>query len=323
MAITVLTLKDLRDQCLYWLDEAGDTGTTKTVLNNALNQAHRLRCASYPWPFMLWDAAETLTITAGTQLYTLHQQFDRPYYFFDTVAENYLVEVPTRALEDIHPADTVQSQAGRFMFWGRTPVAAQPSSASKLALSSSSASDTGATYAVTIKGMTSTGFTSESITPSGVTPVASSGTYTKILNVTKAAAWNGTLTLTSNSAAVTNLNLDATEYGRSYQQIWLLDNPMGTTVSYRFFRQPSALTADYDVPDIPPPYTEILVWDALILMAGYNTDLRGESLAVWTNFRDRIETAMQQSLAEGTTVGAMPKYIRYMDSSGHDVEVLA
>ncbi len=313
MAYTIATLKDLRDQCLAFSDQLGDSGTQKTLLNNCLNQAHRARLIEHRWPFMLWDNVETITLTAGTRIYPLHSEFQRPLYFYNRASDIYLQEVPPRGLDQIAIYDSDNRAAEQFALWSRTKISQQPTSSSVITASSSSASDTATT--VTIRGITATGTNTETLTTSGVTPVAGTTAFTKILAVTKVStAFVGTLTLTSNSAAVTNLVLYAAEYGRSYQQLYLLQSPdAADVIEYRFFRLSTNLTNDYDIPDIPPPFTEIIVWDALLLMAGYIPDLSTKSISVWTDIRDRLFKGMMHTFLEGQSVASQPRFIRSYD----------
>lgn len=90
------TLKSLRDQVLNWLDEAGDTGTTKTNVDNAINIAHQQRCAADRWSFMEWQQPITFSLNSGQQYYSLHQQFGRPKYFWNQTQKIFLTEVPPR-----------------------------------------------------------------------------------------------------------------------------------------------------------------------------------------------------------------------------------
>ena len=57
----ILTLKDLRDQCLRYIDEDGDTGTTYELMNNLLNQANQNRAVEFASMFLVWDVPATFT----------------------------------------------------------------------------------------------------------------------------------------------------------------------------------------------------------------------------------------------------------------------
>ena len=307
-----MTFGDLRTEVLAWLDESAAGATSATYLNvtAALQQAHTIRLTEDQWKFMLWPRVETLTTVASKTLYSLHQEFLRPYWVRNTTQDVWMVEVPSRNMEPLGLSFEQDSDTLQFALWGRSQVTAQPSSASVVTIVSSSASDTTAAKAITIYGDTASGITTESLTPSGTTPVAGTTSFTQILGVTKAAEWVGTMTMTSNSAAVTNLTLFPTEYGRSYQQLALLSAPTaGETISYRFYRKPRILSAANDLTDIPPPFERILVYDALLLMGAYDNRLDGGRIGLWGRYREDLDFQLRQSQLEGQTLGAQGRYI--------------
>lgn len=313
MANTVLTLKDIRDEVLTLMDESASTATTTTTLvNNAINQAHVQRLASQPWTFMRWDQPETVTTVASQRFYSLHQEFWKPEYFFNRTTKQYLFEVPPRSVPGTGALwNTDTGHAREFRFAGRTGIQTQPTSASVITIVSSSSSDDGSAFNITVRGVTTNGVTTETITPDGTVSVAGTTSFTKLLSVTKAAAWTGRLTVTSNSAAVTNLVLFGTEYGRSYPQIELLNLPdAGDVIEYAFFRQPAPLTNDYDIPDIPPPHQRILVWDTLLTVASYNTDIPSAAIQMWRENQHRMEVALEQAFLEGQSLESVPRFVR-------------
>ena len=309
-----LTFGDLRTEALQWLDESNAATTSSSYLNvtAALKQAHTIRLTEDLWKFMLWPGDVTITTIANQQLYSLHQEFLRPYLFRNTTRKTWLTETPSRnIISDGIDFDRDQD-ADRFSLWGRTPITAQPSSASVITISSSSAGDTTAAKAITITGDTTSGVTTEDITPNGTTPVAGTTSFTTIIEVTKAAAWTGTMTMTSNATAVTNLTLFPTEYGRSYPQMQLLYLPTaGESIKYRFYRKPRDLSAANDMTNIPPPFERVLVWDALLLMAAYDNRLDNGRKGLWMEYRDTLDMQMRQTYIEGQSIGAEPRLIGY------------
>ena len=308
---------DVQDEVLGWLDETGATGTSLTNVKNAINQAHLMRCAQEAWPFLKWDGPETFTLTATDRYYSLHPEFWRPDYFWNRDAKEFLIEVPGRSVP--MTGERWQTDTGRtpyFRWAGVMSVATQPTSTSVVTIVSSSASDTTAAKALTIDGISSGVRTTESITPNGVTPVAGTTSFTKVLGVTKAADWVGTATLTTNSAAVTILSLLPTEYGRQYRQLELLRAPTAADViEYVFYRVPKKLVNDYDIPDIPAPHSQILVWDALLLFSGYNTDTSGSALKTWVGMQQGMEEDMRRVWLEGASLEAAPRYVRSLDGA--------
>jgi hypothetical protein len=301
------TLLSLRNEVLGWLDEVGDSGTTADNVDNAIRQAHTQRVTEERWGFMLYPK-QTLTLTASLSSYSLHTEFHRPLYFFNTTKKDFLVQVPPRSFTD-PDIDFVDGQDGKtFTLWGMAPVAKQPTST--LSLVSTSAADTGSSKAIIIRGETASGVETETLTPSGTTPVAGTKTFTTILNVTLTGAWAGTLTLSS--ASITLLTLTAGELGRQYQQLRLLWSPSSAdSIEYQFFRKPSPLTNDYDIPDIPFPHAKILVWDALLLMAAYDNQVEGGRLGVWLDNQRRMDLALRQAYLEPQSLRSRGRFVKY------------
>lgn len=307
------TLNQLRTKVLNWLDESRATEGSSTYVNatNAIKQAHQDVLTGERWSFMLWPKFETFSTTSGTQIYPLHQMFGRAFSFKNTTQNVSLVETPTRNIEPSGVDYNNDVNSLRFALWSRTSISQQPTSASVITIVSTSASDNAAAKAIVVWGDTADGMQSETITPNGTTPVAGSVSFTQILGVTKSASWAGTLTVTSNSGAVTNLKLLPGEFGRSYQQIQLLYVPSGTeTIQYRFYRQPKPLDNDNDITDIPEPFEDILVYDALLLMGAYDNRMDGGRASLWRGLRDTLEFNMRQTYLEGQSLGAEPRFIQ-------------
>jgi len=300
----ILTYKNLQDEVLANLDESGDSGTTLTLVKNFIKQAHATRLASFHWPFMKWHTAQTITMVANQRVYALHPEVARIIYLYNRTQKYHMKELQERSIENMG-IDWINTTGDIYWkFADIWPVAAQPSSSSVITVSSSSASDTAVT--VIIKGDTASGVTTETITPTGTTPVAGSTAFTKILGVTKTGTWVGTMTLTSNSATVTNLTLLPAEYGRQYRTIEFLSLPnAGEIIEYQFYRQPSVLSNDNDIPDIPAPFSRILVWDALLMFAGYNTDVSQKSMQIWAKMASDLETGLYQTFIQNQTRGAI------------------
>jgi hypothetical protein len=309
------TLKTIRDQVLAMLDEAGATGNVVTNINNAINHAHQLRLMTESWPFMLWDSVETFSLVANQQQYILHPEVASLYYLYNQTAKRYLQEIPSRQLEPLQINHNADQGAEYFMIRGRSPVKAQPSAATTLRVVSTSGVDTSA-MGVTIRGVDANDeVVSESFSMNGTSQVTGSTSFVKILRVTKSGSFGGTLTV-STSGGTTLLSLGTSEWGKSYPTIQLLQLPSQTdTIEYQFYRQPQPLTDDYDMVDIPPPFGQVLVYDALSHIAQYATDLKASSVSFWADERAAWDTAMRQTYLEGQTIGAMPRFTRDLDDT--------
>jgi hypothetical protein len=312
----MLTFKDLQARTLRYLDEATATGTTTLALvKDFLNQANEARCTQERWPFMLWDGSTSLTLTKGTVDYILHPEVHRLLYLYNRTRNEYLSEISMRGLERLDPNITDAGAPTRYAIWGKSPVAAPLPSAQMVKIVSSSASDTGATYTVQLRGIASgtTSAVNIAMSPTGTTAVTSGTALSQILSVGWATPWNGELTMTANTTGETLLYVKTGCTLPTYPIVHLLDKPNSAdTLEYRFFRQPYTMVNDGDVPDIPPPHSEILVWDALLMFSGYQSDMSAKAVQVWVDMRDRLEKAMYHNLLEGHTIGAQARFIRQL-----------
>lgn len=311
----VRTFKQIRDEVLGWLDETGSTGTMATNANNAINEAHKRRLTSEKWPFMLWVPAETLTMESGRQAYALHHEFAMPFYFFNRTKKAYLREVSARQLLPSGARWNTDQDRQLFTFWGRSPVARQPTSASQISITSTDATDNTTAKRVTIRGVTANGTEEETLTPSGLSAATTSRSFSQILSITKAAVWAGTLTMTSNSGAVTNLTLLASELGRSYQQFYLLGTPTaGDVIEYRFYRLPRNLEDDNDITDIPPGHEQVLVWDSVLALAAYDNRFDSGRIKEWKERQKDALDALRTATLEVQPVAAQAQYVVDMDN---------
>ena len=319
----VVTFGELIIKILRNLDEVEDTLTTRALAGQFLNQAHLQRLTMQAWHFMRWDSVETITTIPGVRVYPLHEEYFLPEYFFNCTTRQYLEEIPERQLAEsgARPREDATGPS-RFRMAGYSHVRYQPVVASPIFIASSVAADTTTDKAITIRGETESGMiASETVTPTGVTGAPTLTVFRKILGVSKGAPWKGTMSVTSNGGAVTNLVLGPNEFGRRFPQIELLAAPPGSDIiEYRFWRQPSALVNLGDIPDIPPPFAEILVYDALMLFAGYLTDISDKSMVVWRNQQESWERQMRLHLDEGLSNTARPRTVRFIDAdSGESV----
>lgn len=313
------TYKGIYNQVLRLFDESGTTGTTLDVVKDAVNSAHALVCAEYADTFLLWPREETLTTVVNQRVYALHHEFDKPFYFFNQTGNRYLSEVPRRSQQDAgFNWLTSTGSAEFFVYAGEQYVQNQPVAAGVVTLVSSSASDTGATLQVVVKGETSAGvIVAEVFTPNGTTPVVGLTTFRTILEVTKEAAWTGTLTLTTDSGATTIISLQGCEMGRRYTLIELMSAPTtAETIKYKFFRKPLQLVNDFDQPLIRFPYSQILTFEALLYMAAYNPDVKPSDVSYWVAQRERWRNAIANAFQEQQTLGAMSQGIHDHDAFG-------
>jgi hypothetical protein len=316
----IYTFDDLRRQVLRQLDEEDDSETTKTLASDYLNQAHQKRAMEYQQYFLLHPREETITTTVGVQRYTLNPLVENLLYLRNDSESLLMRHIPNRGLNTGEfDWKAEEGSASEYMLWGHSHVKAQPAAASVMTVSSSSSSDTGTLYQVVVKGITADGdIAADLITLNGQTSVNGTIEFVEVLTVTKSGEFNGILTVVD-SESQTILTLGALEMGKQYRQIFLVQEPTESeTLSYRFYRKPLILVNDYDVPDIPSPYSQLLVWDACLLFAGYNTDIRSESVGVWRDERNKWKEALDEHVKEATSLNAQPLFVinREGDFSG-------
>jgi hypothetical protein len=166
---------------------------------------------------------------------------------------------------------------------------------------------------VFIKGMSSDGTPmGETITVTGTTPVTSVNSYLYLLNFSKQGTWVGGLTVSAGSQTLVTITAGSTGYW--YQTIEFVELPTaGTHFSYTFQREPRQMSLDGDLPDIPMAFSEILVYDCLLDLSTYNTELGGTQQEIW---KKRYDDIMQQMLlsTESQIAGAFPRVVRDLDA---------
>lgn len=303
----IQTFTQLRDKVLAWIDEFGDTDTTLRLVNNALQAAHQAVLLEHKWNFMKWARPITLTTVVGQQVYPLHQAFGRPDYFFNRTSKKFVEEVKGELLKTAGVNwNTATGEAEQFRFFGRSAVAAQPTAASVLTATSTIGADN-SNRSITVYGDTPNGLTSEQIA-AGATGVIA---FSHIISVRKNDTWAGRLDL--KAGAQTLLSLFPAEAGRNYPQIQLLTEPTAAEViEYNFFRTPAPFSADNDVPDLPPGFHDILVWEALLQFATYN-QMESKSVDIWGMNRQRLFLALQQHDSGGQSLDAAHHYTTYIE----------
>ena len=303
----MLTFKDIQDQVLLLWDAPGETGNFLTIVKNAINDSHAERCNAQRWSFMLWEDVLTFTTVSGTLNYRLHPLFHRFHRIYNTSDTHKLIEVP--------PREYYESPETKFHFHmvEPSPVAADLASAGTLSMVSNSASDTTPTLILrlidndTASGLVRTGEISEALTANGTSTVTTAASTSKILSVTKGGTWVGTMTL-RDADGNTLLTLSPTEYGKVYPQIRLLKDPeQADTVEYRFYRRPRILSADYDIPDIPYPFSRILIWDTLLLLASYD---EAKEPGMWVEQRRQWDKKLADNYLEGQALGGRVRQVR-------------
>ena len=314
----MLTFSDLRTRVVRWLDEATNTATATTnLVNDAINAAHRRICLMRPWPFMRWPQHETFTTTAGTRTYALNPNIGRLLFLWDSTNRVFVPTIPLRNWrEGVVDLTTTTAQHPAAIFGGTWPVLRQPDGTNVLRIVSSSASDV-TSRTVTIRGTTANGeIATETITANGTTVVAGTTVFVTVLNVTKTGTWAGTLTLGHGSPITTTLlTLTASQRGKQYPTVEFTDTPgVARAYTYGFLRVPMTLSADNDIPEIPFPWSELLVYDTLLDLATYNSEIGSQHVVIWTKRYEELLKQLTEAYDE-SIVGAQPRFVRDIETS--------
>lgn len=222
------------------------TATMATHIKRYCNEGYRAILKRFNWDGINPD--HTIAIVAGTQDYVLPGDFGKEMYVYDATNLRY---VPFIALIELSEkfADSLSAQglAERYTIF-RDVVRKQPTSASILTVVSSDNNDT--TQTVRIKGTDANDVeVDESVTLTGTTNAVTTGTFKSIRSISKSAATVGRVTITSNSAAVTNavLALADLDYKVLKLRVHQIPNNAATwRVPYHV--RPYPLSNDNDVP---------------------------------------------------------------------------
>lgn len=306
------TLSDIRTQVSQLLDEEGITAT-ETRINSAINQAHQMRLSGRKWPFMRWPSVETFALVSGQKVYPLHSQVG----MLDSI-KHVASDTPIRetAASDIQQDDV--GDKFHFTWVGDSPVKMGDTIGEVLNLVSTSGTDTGVALAITVEGTDATGeMVTDTVTPTGTTNAPFAVTFVQIVRITKPTGWTGTMKILRANGTTVIMTLGPTEYGRKYKRIQLLADPAETgTVAYQFYRLPRWLSADKDVTDLPEPFEQILVYDAVLLMAAYNENIGGNAVKIWMAMQGEWEKRFHSAYLHGRVTGSQAGRIRDADIGG-------
>jgi hypothetical protein len=304
------TFKQLQDEALRYFDveDEEDGSADREMVKAALNQANQKRATEDKWKFML-SRAFTLSVIAGQQEYILpHENLDKLQYLYSTTHKRFIISVPMRQVPyaDIGFNDEVTDSNNKyFELVGYSGVKKQPTVVGPLDVSSSE-DETDCT--VYIEGEDEDGATINETLTITTTTETTTQDFARITYVTKVGDFAGTL-LIEDSAGEEMLTLTTSQQGKQFPVIRFLTVPVtAETCTYRYWRTPRVMERDNDLPDIPFPQCNILVYDALLALATYN-ELDSESVNIWRDQQMRWEMNLYLMKMEANTVGGNAEYI--------------
>lgn len=82
-------------------------------------------------------------------------------------------------------------------------------------------------------------------------------------------------------------------FKRTGTSIELLYTPIvGDVLTVSYYRQPTELSGDDDVPDLPYPHSRVLIYDALLDLALYSEDVNPAKVQRWVGLQQKMEFAL-------------------------------
>tara|TARA_Y100001938_G_C8059786_1_gene416515 strand:- start:553 stop:1521 length:969 start_codon:yes stop_codon:yes gene_type:complete len=206
----------------------------------------------------------TLTTVASRQDYGLPLLGKRVLSITDGANRRSLREISRGDYASLYPGTTASGSPRRYANIGRRGVEAQPSSASVISVSSSASTDGSGRY-LRVKGLDANNVEiDEQLTLNGTTTVAGSTSFSSVETLSKSVdtgkTITGVLTVTSNSAAVTNARIPF--FTTSPQYTWLRfypipDGALALTVQVVARKEP--LVRDDDWPEFDEDFHHLLI----------------------------------------------------------------
>jgi hypothetical protein len=299
------TFRDLQQAVLRYFDLGDETDITDVELvKDALNRANTKRSTEDKWKFML-SPRKTLSVVAAQQSYILpHFDLLKLHYLYSTTHNRWAFSIPTKQIpySDISFNQTADGGYHYSITGSQSPVKTQPTAASTLTVSSSVSETSNPTLYV--EGTDS----NDEMTSETIAVGTGSVSFKTVQYVAKVGTFAGTVTLATSSPVTTLLVLTATTYAKQYPILeWAHIPNESETFIYRYFRKPRVMSRDHDQPDLPFPYSELLVYDALLDMATYS-EIDSESVNLWREKQQEFLNILYQEKLEPDTVGGIGNY---------------
>jgi hypothetical protein len=307
------TFLDIQNDTLRRTGDETDTDKMRDLVKDAINTVQTQVLTERRYQFMIWPRVETLSIEANRKFYPLHPQFGQLWYGQNESTGDWLEEIPASGL--IEMGDNILTGESdnpyRFVLTSLQNVKAQPSEAGALVVTASGGTEN-ASSMIFVRGIDSSGNYVEETMSTGAAwdELTSSTSWSVIESISKLGEFTRAITCAVGSTTI--LNLSATEYGRQYRQLELTKIPT-TSVEfyYRFYRKPLKLVNDYDIPQIPEEYGDILVYGALLDLQGFSRPDLGE-LDLWTRYKKDLVDQMQKQYQQTRSLGGRNSYVNYI-----------
>jgi len=213
----------------------------------------------------LWKTlrrATTFTCATSTEEFVLSPQVsDRFFMWHEEYGYPYVMKyIPEQKFLSMGIDKDSTGTPTHYRTWTTDMIKAQPSAASAIAVSSSSASDT--TQKINVFGIVSGYPDYEELSLNGTTAVSSSKSFTTVDRIVKDSTTVGRITATSNTAAVTVAVIPAgdTTAGLIYRKVKIYPlNDSSFTMNVYYYKDPYRLVNDNDVHELGHDFDEALI----------------------------------------------------------------
>ena len=246
----------------------------------------------------------TLTTANATRAYRFQASINKILSVTDQTNNLNLVQIQEKELERFDPDLDDAGTPNYYTLFGIDYVNNQPTAASFVTVSSSSAADT--TQTVRILGTSSGVEATEQLTLSGVAAVVGATSFTALTRISKSATTTGRVTATSNAAAVTNVIIPPRRLFVEYQPIRLWPVPAGTyTILVRYIRNPIPMRNTDDIPDLPELYHGLLI-NAVMIYAHdhvYEFDRANQMRNIVAKQFNDMKASMTSQRGESLVIG--------------------
>jgi hypothetical protein len=234
---------------------------------------------------------EDVTTVASSPYVYLSYDFNKVTQGINITEDMILDQWSVYQVDNAAPARDQEGSIYAYAQCEQAWVKAQPSSASVVTVVSTSASDT--VVKVRINGIVAGVQDTELLTLTGTTPLAGSKSFTSINSVVKDSVSAGKITATTNSGAITLVEIPASVKGRAFNKIQLYQTPADSVTSLRFrgYRKPFKMVNNEDFPELPELWHEAVLIQAEVIG---NRDLFRLQMA--SNIEERVLEPMIREL---------------------------
>jgi|TARA_Y100000310_G_scaffold340784_1_gene437740 hypothetical protein len=200
----------------------------------------------------------TFTTVSAQRQYNIEASINKILSVVDQTGSIRLSQLSETEIETFDPELNDSGSPNFYSLFGISYIQNQPSSASAITVVSDDNTDT--TQTIQIIGTAGGVEVAENLTMNGTVNVVGSTSFTSLRRISKSATTAGTITATSNAAAVTNVTIPARLLFLEMQPIRLWPVPSSArTILVRYIRNAVPLRDGDDIPDLPENWHSTLL----------------------------------------------------------------